>query len=87
MEIEIQIENFERSQDKHFFLALLSELSIYPGVSMIKSRKDAEISSIEKIRHNEDETSLSTCPLSGWVVLSLSYYLGYHWSIKWVIFH
>lgn len=35
MEIEIQIENFERSQDKRFFLALLSELIIYPGVSMI----------------------------------------------------
>ena len=26
MEIEIQIENFQRSQDKTFFLALLSEL-------------------------------------------------------------
>ena len=36
MEIEIQIEHFERSQDKtFFFLALLSELSIYQGVSMI----------------------------------------------------
>ena len=31
MEIDIKIENFERSQEKTFFLALLSELGINLG--------------------------------------------------------